>query len=179
MRRSPPTDVNGSTPGASASFQDAPTENGSGPATGRSAEEPLRAVREELGRAWTAWRRSWMAERRLWQLRAFDLSLRIGIWTCALLCASALSLVAAYLIVRSLRLGLERWSGGAWWSDLVLGTFILAVIAFAIARARRGVHRRALARVQLELALPPSDPDAAQEVLDKDRERGVETKETT
>lgn len=131
-------------------------ERGAAARNGHAHDEFARATAAlgaELGEALSAFRRSLLAERQIVQLRLFELALRAGLWACALLCASALSLAAALLIVGSARQGLSLWSGSAWWSDLVLGLSILGLVAWGVHGARRGVHRRALARVRS--ALPP------------------------
>ncbi len=135
---------------------------------GRAHDEFARttaALGAEFEQAFSAFRRSLLAERQVLQLRLFELALRAGLWACALMCASALSLAAALLIVGSVRQGLSLWSGSAWWSDLLLGGMILGLVAWCVHGARRAVHRRALARVRRALphepgpqASPPTSP---------------------
>jgi hypothetical protein len=83
------------------------------------------------------------------------------LWTVGAVIAALLSiglaLTAAVLIVGSLRAGLAAASGGAWWSDLLLGLALLGALTAAAVALRRRFEERVLrgARRALGLDVPP------------------------
>jgi len=142
------------------------------PEAPRSADsDPFRdaagRLRQEIDATFAAFRRSRYVDRQLLGLTVFDGALRVGAFLCLGAVGVAVALAATALLVGGARRGLALWSGGAWWSDIVLALGLALLLPAVAHLVRRGVHRSALSRTRLELARTPastSTPDASPKV---------------
>jgi len=113
-------------------------------------------LRQEIDATYTALRRSWYAERQAIGLSIFEGAFRLGTFVFLGALGLAVALSAAALLVVGSRRGLALWTGGAWWSDIMLA-FGLALAVAAIAQlVRRGVRRSVSSSTRRQLAQAPS-----------------------
>lgn len=120
------------------------------------AADPFREatgrLRAELDETFVALRRTVYVERQILGLSIFDAAFRCAVFACLGATGLAIAIASAWLLVASTRRGLAQWTGGAWWSDLVLALLLALALAGAAHGVRRLVHRSALARTRRGLA---------------------------
>lgn len=134
---------------------------GPAPAAG---PDPLATARAHLVAEWnlayTALKRFLYLERQVLGIKLFDVAFGAALVLLGGFTVIAVSIAGALLVVIGARRGLEIWTHGAWWADVVLGGVILGLVALGAHLARRSIHRGTLARARLHLGIaPPRDPD--------------------
>jgi hypothetical protein len=113
-------------------------------------------LRAEYDQARSALGRLWFVERQRLRVKALDAAFQAGAALCALAAATTITVLTVLLLVGSTRRVMAQWTGDAWWSDVVLGVLLVALLAIAASLARRAFHRKALAAAQRHLAQVPA-----------------------
>jgi hypothetical protein len=127
-------------------------------ASGRQAGDEFTQAREhlitEFKQAFTAWKRALYVERRAIGLSLFDAGLRAAVLAGVTISWLAVAVTATLLFVGGARRGLQLWTGGAWWSDVVLAIALVGMLAGAAHAVRRFVHRSTLEKTRRVLNDP-------------------------
>jgi hypothetical protein len=134
---------------AGANGHEAPSEAKAG------ADELHAAARswgEELRVVWATLVRALELQRQEAALRLFDAAWSAILVALAALAGLILAGCATLLLVAGARRGLATWTEGAWWSDMVLGAGLAALVVGGLQLVQKAKHRRALRRAQRALA---------------------------
>lgn len=122
----------------------------------QAASDELRVARERLNAevegAFTTFKRMLFVERKALGLAVFDSAYMAACYGALALTGLMTMLVATWLLLASVRRGLQIWTDGAWWSDLVLGAVLIGILAGIAHGARRYVHRSTLAKTRRALS---------------------------
>lgn len=128
-----------------------------GDADPKRLEAAANSLSQEINAIWVAFTRSLDLQRRAVALRLFDTAWRAGVAALAAVVAVVAAAAATLLLVAGVRRGLATWTDNAWWSDLVLGGAMAAVLCIGLYSLQRTVHRNALKQIQRKLA--PERPE--------------------
>ena len=125
-----------------------------------AAEDPDRleaaasSWRQEVDAIRAALMRSLDLQKRAVGLRLFDAAWRGVIAAMGIVVAIVMAACAALLLIEGARRGLATWSGDAWWSDLVIGGVLAAVVCSGLYSVQRIAHQTSRKQVQRKLSSP-------------------------